>query len=134
MLQRPADRGRGKRVVDRQQRPVAMRDLGQGRQVRDDARRVGDGLHVEDPGRPRGQGHLDGADIRGVHVRDVDAKPPERRDRLGPRRAVADLADEHPVARAQQRKERGVDRRHAGRERDPRLGPVQLRDRVAERP
>ena len=51
VLERAADRGRGERVVDRQQRAVAVGDLGERRQVRDDARRVGDGLDVEDPRR-----------------------------------------------------------------------------------
>ena len=132
VLERPADRRRGEGVVDGQQRPVPVRDLGERRQVGEDAGRVGDGLDVEDAGPGGGQRRPRPLDVGGVDVRDLDAEPPERGGRLRARRPVADLPDDQPVAGPQEGQEARVDRRHAGRQRDPRLGAVELGDRVAE--
>ena len=91
VLERAADHRRRERVVDREQRAVAVGGLGEGREVGEDARRVGDRLDVEDPRRGRGQRGLDGGDVGRVDVRDVDAEAPEGRDGLRPGRAVAHL-------------------------------------------
>ena len=61
------------------------------RQVREHAGRVGDRLDVEDPGRRGGERRLDGGEVGRVDIADLDAQPPERAMRLGPRRPVADL-------------------------------------------
>ena len=131
VVERPAHGGRGERVVDRQQRAVAVREVGEPRQVGEHAGRVRDRLDVEDPGGPGRERRLDRGGVGRVDIADVDAQPPERRDRLGPRRPVAHLPDEHPLPGPDEAQERGVDRGHAGRERDPGLGVVQLGDRIA---
>ena len=78
VLERPAHGRRGEGVVDGQQRPVPVRGLGEGRDVGEHAGRVGDGLDVEDAGPRGGQRGLDGRDVGGVDVHDLDAEPPER--------------------------------------------------------
>ena len=68
-LERPAQDGRGERVVDDEQRAVAVGELGQGGDVDDDDRRVGDRLDVEDPGRRGGQRRLDRREVGRVDER-----------------------------------------------------------------
>ena len=133
VLQGPAHDGRRERVVHGEQRPVPVCELGQRRKIGQHAGGVRDRLDVQDAGGSGGEGCLDGADIGGVHVCHVHAQSPERRDRLRPRRSVADLADEQPVTGPEQGQEGGVDRGHPRRERDAGLRAVQVRDGVAER-
>ena len=57
----PAQGRRGERVVDDDGRAVAVAQLREGRQVGDGDGRVGDRLEVEDAGRRRGEGRVDGA-------------------------------------------------------------------------
>ena len=78
MLERAADVGRGERVVDDEQRPVAVGGLGQGGQVGDDDGRVGDRLDVEDPRRAAARAAATAARVGRVHLGDLDAQALER--------------------------------------------------------
>ena len=69
VIQRPAHERRRERVVHREQRAVPVGGVGEGRDVGEDAGRVGDGLDVEDGGRGGRQRGLDGGDVGGVDVR-----------------------------------------------------------------
>ena len=76
-LDRPAEVRRGERVVDDQQRSVAVGDLRERRDVDDHDRRIRDRLDVQDARRGGRQGGVDRGEIGGVDERRHDPQRPE---------------------------------------------------------
>ena len=119
-LERPADVRRGERVVDDVHRAVPVGELGEGRVVGKERRRVGDGLGVEDAGRRGGERRGHRVEVGRVDDVDRDAETAERPEELLARRSVCGDRRHDPVAGPHQRGKRGVDGGHPRRQRDAR--------------
>ena len=107
----------------------ALREV---RQIRHHDRGVRDGLEVQHPG-----GHpqriLDRVGVGRVHVDDLHPEPGKDVGHQRARAAVDGLGRDDPVASAKLRRERGMDRGHAGGERETHRGAVELRERIRHR-
>ena len=120
--ERAVERWWGEGGVDAEQGARVVRDPGEGRDVADAGRRVGDHLGVHELRvRPQRGPHgvrVAGVDEGGVHVvagrEDVGEQPPDR--------LVGDVGDDGVLAGAQQREEDGVQCSDAGGEHDRVLG------------
>ena len=131
-LERPADVRAGERVVDDEDRPVSSGELGEGRVVGHEGRRVGDGLRVEQPRRRGVERGIDRVEIGHVDERDVDAEPAEHAAQQHPGRAVGRRRGHDPVAGPDDRGDGRMDGPHPGCQRDTGFATGELRVGRAE--
>ena len=132
-LEGPAQVGRGERVVHDERGAVPVGQRRQLREVRDHQRGIRDGLQVEDSRGRRGEGGLHGRVVRGIHERGRDAGAGKDRGEEAARRAVEGARRDDPIPGGHLRRHREMDRGHAGRGREARLGAVQRRERLRQR-
>jgi hypothetical protein len=124
--------GRSERRIDDEQGARRSRELRQGRKIGDVHQRIGERLGVQHLGRMGSQ--------RGPHALEValiDVVDPEAANAILALEEVEGAPvqfarGEDRVALGQERSERGVDRRHAGRSTERRFGAFQHRDRPLE--
>ena len=121
-LDRPLDVGAGERVVDDQPDVVAVREVGRGAQVGDPHHRVGRRLDEQHPRRRRHRA-LDLVELRRVDVAERQLIARQHLVEQPERAAVGVVGDDDVIAGLQHRGDR-ADRRHARREREPRLAAL----------
>ena len=126
-LQRMLVVRRSKRVVDGKDGAVFMRDLRDGRDVRDAVRRIVRRLDVDEP-RPGRDRLFDRLEIRHVgHDRFHAELAVEELVEQAVHRHITDIRIDHAVPRLQQRPEQRMQSRHAAAEQDRIIRTVERR-------